>query len=257
MLVITSPRFGAHVTPPGHPERIERAEVFDRVAARWSASGGRTAEPRPATREELARVHGAAVSRPARGDRRPGGDARRRHLHVAGSHRGRAAGGRRGHQRGAITRSTPASRRSLSCGRRGIMPSAIGRWASASTTTSPSPRRTRSPAAWRASRSSTSTSIMATARSGSSTTIRASYTCPATSSRSIPGTGAADEIGHGAGAGFTVNMPLEAGATDADYARVYARGRAARSLAQFEPGARASCRPGSTRTSGIRWRRCG
>ena len=59
MILITSPRFGAHVTPPGHPERIERAEVFDRVAADWAARGGHTVEPRPATREELARVHGA------------------------------------------------------------------------------------------------------------------------------------------------------------------------------------------------------
>jgi acetoin utilization deacetylase AcuC-like enzyme len=36
-----------------------------------------------------------------------------------------------------------------------------------------------------------------------------------------PGTGAADEIGAQAGAGFTVNLPLAAGATDADYERVY------------------------------------
>jgi acetoin utilization deacetylase AcuC-like enzyme len=36
-----------------------------------------------------------------------------------------------------------------------------------------------------------------------------------------PGTGAADEVGRGAGAGFTVNVPLEAGATDADYDLVY------------------------------------
>jgi acetoin utilization deacetylase AcuC-like enzyme len=36
-----------------------------------------------------------------------------------------------------------------------------------------------------------------------------------------PGTGAATEIGSGAGAGFTVNVPLEAGATDADYALVH------------------------------------
>jgi acetoin utilization deacetylase AcuC-like enzyme len=36
-----------------------------------------------------------------------------------------------------------------------------------------------------------------------------------------PGTGAADEIGTGEGRGFTVNVPLEAGATDADYALVY------------------------------------
>jgi len=36
-----------------------------------------------------------------------------------------------------------------------------------------------------------------------------------------PGTGAANEIGAEAGAGFTVNLPLAAGATDADYERAY------------------------------------
>ena len=36
-----------------------------------------------------------------------------------------------------------------------------------------------------------------------------------------PGTGAADEIGAGAGRGFTVNIPMDAGCTDADYALVH------------------------------------
>jgi acetoin utilization deacetylase AcuC-like enzyme len=36
-----------------------------------------------------------------------------------------------------------------------------------------------------------------------------------------PGTGAADEIGLGDGLAFTVNVPMEAGATDADYALVH------------------------------------
>lgn len=36
-----------------------------------------------------------------------------------------------------------------------------------------------------------------------------------------PGTGAAGEVGSAAGAGFTVNLPLAAGATDADYERAY------------------------------------
>ncbi len=49
-----------------------------------------------------------------------------------------------------------------------------------------------------------------------------------------PGTGAADEVGHGAGAGFTVNVPLEAGATDADYALVY-EAIVGPVLAQFDP----------------------
>ncbi len=50
-----------------------------------------------------------------------------------------------------------------------------------------------------------------------------------------PGTGAADEVGRGAGAGFTVNVPLEAGATDADYALVY-RALVGPVLEQFAPG---------------------
>jgi len=36
-----------------------------------------------------------------------------------------------------------------------------------------------------------------------------------------PGTGAADETGEGPGRGFTLNIPLEAGATDDVYARAY------------------------------------
>jgi acetoin utilization deacetylase AcuC-like enzyme len=36
-----------------------------------------------------------------------------------------------------------------------------------------------------------------------------------------PGTGAATETGTGKGAGFTVNLPLDAGATDADYELAY------------------------------------
>jgi acetoin utilization deacetylase AcuC-like enzyme len=57
MRLITSPRFEEHVTPPGHPERMERARVFAAVADRWVKAGGARAEARPATREELERVH--------------------------------------------------------------------------------------------------------------------------------------------------------------------------------------------------------
>jgi acetoin utilization deacetylase AcuC-like enzyme len=48
-----------------------------------------------------------------------------------------------------------------------------------------------------------------------------------------PGTGAANEIGTGRGLGFTVNWPLAAGATDADYERVYVPTTAI--LKQFRP----------------------
>jgi len=60
MLLISSKRFQEHTTPPGHPERPERAEVFDRIADAWRERGGRVIEPRDATREELLRVHDEA-----------------------------------------------------------------------------------------------------------------------------------------------------------------------------------------------------
>jgi acetoin utilization deacetylase AcuC-like enzyme len=49
-----------------------------------------------------------------------------------------------------------------------------------------------------------------------------------------PGTGAADEIGTGTGAGFTVNLPMAAGGTDADYAHAYST-IALPVLRQFKP----------------------
>ena len=49
-----------------------------------------------------------------------------------------------------------------------------------------------------------------------------------------PGTGSASEVGSGAGTGFTINLPLAAGATDADYELVYAR-VAIPALRQFNP----------------------
>jgi acetoin utilization deacetylase AcuC-like enzyme len=48
-----------------------------------------------------------------------------------------------------------------------------------------------------------------------------------------PGTGSVDQSGVGRGRGFTVNVPLEAGATDADYEHVYAA--IAGILRQFRP----------------------
>jgi acetoin utilization deacetylase AcuC-like enzyme len=57
LTLISSKRFVDHVTPVGHPERPERAEVFDAVAAAFKEHGGRVVEPRPATDADLARVH--------------------------------------------------------------------------------------------------------------------------------------------------------------------------------------------------------
>src|SRR5438093_743963 len=60
VILYSSPRFAEHVPPPGHPERPERADVFDVIADEWRKSGGQVIEPRPATRDELARVHAGA-----------------------------------------------------------------------------------------------------------------------------------------------------------------------------------------------------
>src|SRR3954468_16756176 len=57
LLLISSSRFAEHQTPPGHPERPERAQVMDAVASRWRARGGEVVAPRAATHEQLARVH--------------------------------------------------------------------------------------------------------------------------------------------------------------------------------------------------------
>jgi len=57
LILVSTPRFFEHTPPPGHPERPERAHVFDAVADAWREGGGRVIEPRPATLDEIARVH--------------------------------------------------------------------------------------------------------------------------------------------------------------------------------------------------------
>ncbi|MEZ5284492.1 MAG: histone deacetylase [Vicinamibacterales bacterium] len=55
--LIFSPAIVDHVTPPGHPERPERAETMAAVVERFRAGGGRVLEPRRAGDEDLLRVH--------------------------------------------------------------------------------------------------------------------------------------------------------------------------------------------------------
>ena len=57
LVLISSEQFAEHQNPPGHPERSERAEVMDVVAARWRGRKGEVVAPRQATHEQLARVH--------------------------------------------------------------------------------------------------------------------------------------------------------------------------------------------------------
>ena len=57
LTLVTSKRFVDHVTPVGHPERPERAEVLQAVAASFKEKGGEVIEPRTATDDDLLRVH--------------------------------------------------------------------------------------------------------------------------------------------------------------------------------------------------------
>jgi acetoin utilization deacetylase AcuC-like enzyme len=63
LVLISSPRFADHQTPPGHPERAERAEVMDFIAREWQRKGGEVVAPRTATHEQLTRVHAAEYVR--------------------------------------------------------------------------------------------------------------------------------------------------------------------------------------------------
>ena len=233
MIVISSPRFGAHVTPPGHPERIERAEVFDRVAAAWAASGGRTLEPRGATREEILRVHSA------------------RHLDEMEAIAGRAA------MLDADTFTSPDSHvvALLAAGAAiGAVDHAIDRRDPAFALVRPPghhAERDRAmgfclynnvavAAAHALARGLSRVAIVDIDVHHGNGTQWMFYDEPRVLYVSThqfpfyPGTGAADETGRGAGAGFTLNIPLEAGATDADYALVYAS-VVRPVLGQFEP----------------------
>jgi acetoin utilization deacetylase AcuC-like enzyme len=57
LVIVSTERFADHLTPSGHPECWERAEVMDAIASEWRIRRGDVVSPREATREQLARVH--------------------------------------------------------------------------------------------------------------------------------------------------------------------------------------------------------
>ena len=220
MLIIASPRFEEHVTPPGHPERIERAHVFDALAARWRAAGARDVEPRAATREELERVH------------------RRDYLDDLESSRGRAV------MLDADTYTSPESLdvAALAAG------AAVQAADAALDSGAPAIALVRPPghhaeadtamgfclynnvavaAASARARGLSRVAIVDIDVHHGNGTQWMFYDDPSVLYVSThqfpfyPGTGGAGETGTGAGKGFTVNVPMEAGATDADYHVAY------------------------------------
>jgi acetoin utilization deacetylase AcuC-like enzyme len=59
LTIFTSPHFADHLTPPGHPERVERFEVMQVAVSEFRQRGGDVREPRPVTDAQLTRVHDA------------------------------------------------------------------------------------------------------------------------------------------------------------------------------------------------------
>ncbi|MEI6668093.1 MAG: histone deacetylase [Acidobacteriota bacterium] len=55
--IVTSDRCAWHQTPPGHPESPERHDVMSATAARWRDRGVLVVDPAPASRAQLSRVH--------------------------------------------------------------------------------------------------------------------------------------------------------------------------------------------------------
>ena len=233
MILISSPRFEEHVTPPGHPERPERAHVFDVVAMDFTKSGGRVVEPAAASHEQLARVHA------------------REHIERIAATSGKPS------MLDADTFTSPESYdiALLAAG-------AAVQAAEHARSTGEAALALVRPPGHHAERDAAmgfclfNNVAIAAAQAIASGLERVAivdidvhhgngtqwifYDDPRVlyiSSHQFPfypGTGAADETGHGEGRGFTVNLPLEAGATDADVDLLY-RAVAEPVLEQFAP----------------------
>jgi len=220
MILFASTRFTEHVTPPGHPERPERAEVFDAVAAAFGQRGGDVRHPRPAQREELALIHTeehlATIEATARRAVMLDPDT----FTSPDSHEiaGLAAGAAIDAARAAHEGGEPALALVRPPGHHAEANRAMGFCLYNNVAVAA--------ATLRASGVERVAIVDVDVHHGNGTQ-NAFYADPTVFYASThqfpyyPGTGAADETGAGAGRGFTLNVPLAAGATDAMYADAY------------------------------------
>ena len=235
LTLVTSDRFADHLNPPGHPERVERAEVMQVIASEFRQRGGSVIEPRAATIDEIARVH------------------ERDYLSLLAETAGRAT---------ALDPDTFTSPESYEVARL-----AAGAAVAAVDLVLDGPRSTRAlamvrPPGHHAERSRAmgfclfNNVAVAAAHARARGLVRVAivdydvhhgngtqwsfYDDPTVlfiSSHQFPfypGTGEAGAIGVRDGEGFTVNLPVEAGGTDADFEKLYAT-VVAPVLRQFTP----------------------
>jgi acetoin utilization deacetylase AcuC-like enzyme len=221
LLLVTSDRFADHVTPPGHPERVERADVFAGLAIRWRERGGLTVEPRAATRDDLRRVHADAYldhiaatrGRPARFD------ADTYTSDGSCDVAALAAGAVLVAIDHALTQHAPALALVRPPGHHAERDRAMGFCLYNNVAVG---------AAYARARGVARVAVVDFDVHHGNGTQWMFYEDPTVFYMSVhqfpyyPGTGAADDVGQGAGRGYTLNLPLEAGATDADYDLAFA-----------------------------------
>jgi acetoin utilization deacetylase AcuC-like enzyme len=224
LALFTTDRFADHLTPPGHPERVERFEVMQVVAAEFRKRGGAVLEPRAASDEEIGRIHDAD------------------YVSLIRETAGRAV---------ALDPDTYTSPESYEVARlaAGAAVSAVehvlrgGEGTRAFAFVRPPghhAERNRAmgfclfnniaiAAAHASARGLDRVAIVdydVHHGNGSQWSFYGDHSVLFISSHQYPyypGTGAADEVGTAAGKGFTITLPLAAGATDADFDLVYTR----------------------------------
>ena len=223
MILLSSDRFTHHLTPPGHPERPERAEALRRVAKSWATAGHTLLEPSLADEEMLARVHdadyvamiAATAGHAVRLD--PDTSTSPESYDVARLAAGAVVDGVR---HVLHTPAEPAIAFVRPPGHHAERATAMGFCLFNSIAVG---------AAWARANGVGKVAIVDFDVHHGNGTQAIFYDDPTVlfvSSHQhpyYPGTGAADEVGSGAGAGFTVNLPLEVGAGDADFDEVFRR----------------------------------
>jgi acetoin utilization deacetylase AcuC-like enzyme len=234
VLLVHSDRFAEHQTPPGHPERPERAEVMDAVAERWRTRGVEIVAPRAATNEQLLRVHAPE------------------HLRRIADTAGRARA------LDADTYTSPESHE-IALLAAGAAIDAVERvmgtshLAAAALVRPPGHPAERDRAMGFCLFNNVAAAAAHARALGAAKVAIVDYDVHHGNGTQhmfeadphvlyisthqypyYPGTGAAEEIGRNAGRGFTVNLPLEVGAVDEDYQAVFA-GVVIPVLRQFEP----------------------